>query len=144
MEVAHTFISGHSVQGFVFVLLPAQYPYLCVPGNVLSGYSRRSFCTTSSLLHDIGYWCTSCFDIFYFHTEVCTASFLCAASFFLFFFFGHEMRNKSQREGVFAYNCIWYYIVYPINKCYISYNVYFIFKKLCYIFKTEQGIFRLL
>lgn len=66
-------------------------------------------------------------------------SFFCMRSIFFFLsFFVHEMRKKSHREGVFAYNCIWYYIVYPINNCYISYNVYFIFKKLCYIFKTEQ------
>lgn len=31
------------------VSLPAQFPYLCVPGNVLSGHSSRSFCTASSL-----------------------------------------------------------------------------------------------
>lgn len=56
------------------------------------------------------------------------------------FFCVHEM-CKSQSIGVFAYSCIWYKIVYPINSCYFSYNVYFIFKKLSNIFKNRTRYF---
>lgn len=56
------------------------------------------------------------------------------------FFCVHEM-CKSQNIGVFAYSCIWYKIVYPINNCYFSYNVYFIFKMLSNIFENRIRYF---